>query len=697
MKTRFYTQTLIALAAALTATTANISRAEEHPIPPPVAESSLPPNIPADSSLAQIVKLVQAGLDLSVITNFIANSASTYDLDAEKIIALTDTGVPPQVINAMLVRDKILFAAANNPPAPTPAVVTKTVVVAATAPPAAPITVNYFSDTLAPYGTWVDVDGYGRCWRPTVVNYDSGWRPYCDRGHWVYTDCGWYWDSDYSWGATFHYGRWFRNSHLGWCWYPDTEWAPSWVTWRSCDDYRGWAPLPPFATFRSGSGFFYRGENVSVSFGFGLGSDCFTFVGSSHFYDHHPRRFCPEEREVVQIFNRTTIINNYNVVRSHDGDRGGNRGGDQSAGRGGDRGDDRGRIINNGIPVAQVGKDQHHEIKPVQIASLPNAGRHGWRGNDDSQPGVRGDGDNRPAGGNVSKDNNERRPLPVLRPNGGDNSARPGTPISGGATRNDRGGFTGNADKGNESRRPLPVQRPNAGGNASAAVTPVVVNPAPGTSRNDRGGRSDNAGSPVQVQTGGQSEDLAGQKRNSEHLGVRQIGNGNNRPATAIIPPHNPPMVIQQSPNLDRNSRRDLDDLKDRPEAQNRFRTPVLPPAQPVVVPPQISLPAPAERSRPQNETRPPRSFESPVVVSRPAAPERREPIAAPRSEPRPSQVESAPRSFSPPPVVQAPAPAPAPSQPAARSENQSRSAERNSARTADRDDAKDRNDKRNR
>ena len=84
-------------------------------------------------------------------------------------------------------------------------------------------------------------------------------------------------------------------------------------------------------------------------------------------------------------------------------------------------------------------------------------------------------------------------------------------------------------------------------------------------------------------------------------------------------------------------------------------------------------------------------------MVSRPAAPERREPIAAPRSEPRPSQVESAPRSFSPPPVVQAPAPAPAPSQPAARSENQSRSAERNSARTADRDDAKDRNDKRNR
>ena len=110
---------------------------------------------------------------------------------------------------------------------------------------------NYFYDTLAPYGTWVQVDGYGRCWQPLVVVSEPGWQPYCDRGHWVYTDAGWYWMSDYSWGwAPFHYGRWFHHERFGWVWTPDTVWGPSWVTWRYSDDYCGWAPLPPFTAYR---------------------------------------------------------------------------------------------------------------------------------------------------------------------------------------------------------------------------------------------------------------------------------------------------------------------------------------------------------------------------------------------------------------------------------------------------------------
>ena len=31
------------------------------------------------------------------------------------------------------------------------------------------VTVDQFYDTLSPYGTWVYLEGYGRCWRPTVV------------------------------------------------------------------------------------------------------------------------------------------------------------------------------------------------------------------------------------------------------------------------------------------------------------------------------------------------------------------------------------------------------------------------------------------------------------------------------------------------------------------------------------------------
>ena len=50
-------------------------------------------------------------------------------------------------------------------------------------------------------------------------------------GHWVYTDDGWYWDSNYEWGwAAFHYGRWNHVDNYNWVWSPDTVWAmPSWV------------------------------------------------------------------------------------------------------------------------------------------------------------------------------------------------------------------------------------------------------------------------------------------------------------------------------------------------------------------------------------------------------------------------------------------------------------------------------------
>jgi hypothetical protein len=146
-----------------------------------------------------------------------------------------------------------------------------------------------------------------------VVVYNSGWQPYCDHGHWVYTDCGWYWSSDYSWGwAPFHYGRWFQHSRWGWCWTPDTVWGPSWVTWRYSNDYCGWAPLPPFAVYREGAGFFYRDLNVSFGFDFGLGINCFTFVPIGNFCDLHPRRFRVTPTQVTQIYNHTTVINNFN-------------------------------------------------------------------------------------------------------------------------------------------------------------------------------------------------------------------------------------------------------------------------------------------------------------------------------------------------------------------------------------------------
>ncbi|MEO8884293.1 MAG: DUF6600 domain-containing protein [Devosia sp.] len=57
---------------------------------------------------------------------------------------------------------------------------------------------------------------------------------------------GWYFASDepFAW-AVYHYGRWYDDGDLGWCWVPGNVWAPAWVSWRDSDDYVGWAPLPP--------------------------------------------------------------------------------------------------------------------------------------------------------------------------------------------------------------------------------------------------------------------------------------------------------------------------------------------------------------------------------------------------------------------------------------------------------------------
>src|ERR1043166_4196324 len=92
-----------------------------------------------------------------------------------------------------------------------------------------------FYQPLSPYGQWVIIGSYGRCWRPTRV--DSDWRPYCN-GHWLRTDAGCSWCSDEPWGwATYHYGRWDYSSQYGWYWVPERQWAPAWVSWHEGGGY----------------------------------------------------------------------------------------------------------------------------------------------------------------------------------------------------------------------------------------------------------------------------------------------------------------------------------------------------------------------------------------------------------------------------------------------------------------------------
>ncbi|MDB6027686.1 MAG: hypothetical protein JWM68_3909 [Verrucomicrobiales bacterium] len=293
--------------------------------------------LPTDLSpgVTEIAKLYQSNVSEDVLLAFINNYGWPFNATAEDIVYLNDLGVSDTVVTAVINHkpqgtDPTQNLAAAEPkqqaqavaPAPAPVAVTAPLVPQESAPalitaaPATQVSADYFYETLSPYGSWVETQ-YGRCWRPAAVVTNPGWRPYCDRGHWIYTDSGWYWASDYSWGwATFHYGRWCSDVRYGWIWAPDTVWGPSWVSWRYNSDYCGWAPLPPLARYGVGVGFTYRSANVGISFEFGLTDSCYTFVPVHRFCDPHPYRYCAPRTSIHNIYNRTTVINNYTVINN---------------------------------------------------------------------------------------------------------------------------------------------------------------------------------------------------------------------------------------------------------------------------------------------------------------------------------------------------------------------------------------------
>ena len=349
---------------------------EEKPAPagqPLPAEQPTPPDVRLSLPLTEIVKLAQAGVDDSVMLAYITNSAYTFNLGSDQIIYLNDLGVSSEVITALIQHDQDLSrTGAGLAPAPTTplpeSVQSKTVAQTPTVvptettnapqyaptyaePPAQPqqanVSYSYFYDSLAPYGNWINVDNYGMCWQPTVVVVNHSWRPYCDRGRWMYTDCGWYWYSDYSWGwAPFHYGRWFSHPRWGWCWNPGYTWGPAWVTWRYTDSHCGWAPLPPAARYSAGLGFTYYGSSVGISFGFGLGYDCYSFVPWGRFCDYRPYRHCLPPHQVRQVYGNSTVINNVIVGNNN-------------------------TIINGGIPPERVRTYTRTEIRRTTLRDAP--------------------------------------------------------------------------------------------------------------------------------------------------------------------------------------------------------------------------------------------------------------------------------------------------------------------------------------
>ena len=165
------------------------------------------------------------------------------------------------------------------------------------------ISVDFFYDNLAPQGNWREVGGYGYCWQPRDIGPD--WRPYSD-GRWVYTDAGWTWDSNESFGwAVYHYGRWVDVNRVGWVWVPGTEWGPGWVSWRHSDQHVGWAPLPPEARLLVAIGL-----SSWVDDYYDIGPSHYRFVENRNFGSRRLNTVFIDQSRNVSIINQTTNITN---------------------------------------------------------------------------------------------------------------------------------------------------------------------------------------------------------------------------------------------------------------------------------------------------------------------------------------------------------------------------------------------------
>lgn len=207
--------------------------------------------------------------------------------------------------------------------------------------PGAAMDASYFYEPLSAYGRWVDCGYRGWCWTPYDVSAD--WRPYSE-GQWAYTDLGWAWVSDEPWGwACYHYGRWMPHPDYGWVWVPGTEWAPAWVAWRVSDDWVGWAPLPPEASWSASFGLRFSSDRIAPQ------SWC--FVAS---------RSMGEERPALEPMARSVTL----VARTRDATR------FQA---------NQGRPVNIGVDPERIRGASGRVISTVRIVDAPSAGGGGDR------------------------------------------------------------------------------------------------------------------------------------------------------------------------------------------------------------------------------------------------------------------------------------------------------------------------------
>jgi hypothetical protein len=212
------------------------------------------------------------------------------------------------------------------------------------------VDVGFFYDELAPYGRWFRVDDYGWVWTPYGVSV--GWRPYT-RGHWVYTDYGWTWVSDWRWGwAPFHYGRWTHHRTHGWMWIPGTVWGPSWVVWRHHPGWVGWAPLPPHAGWQDGAGLNLRGFDLDAV----VEPDWYSFVREENLLAPNLDRHFEQTSRNAALIRESRRITDYDATNH--------------------------RVVNRGVDVEQLEKTTRKAIKRQRVIETGSANEQKVRGDE---------------------------------------------------------------------------------------------------------------------------------------------------------------------------------------------------------------------------------------------------------------------------------------------------------------------------
>lgn len=163
-----------------------------------------PKDAPMQYGESEVVKLYQSGVSKGIIVNYIHSSSYPFHLNADEIIRLQKLGIPEEVTEAMLARDRQIqdqgaammmqqqaAAAQNAAMYPPPSTVAQPPVVT----PASP----------APEVTVIGSD----------YPYDYGYYPYYDSG-WPIVVGGWGWGwGPHGWGWGWGRGGGFRGGFGG--------------------------------------------------------------------------------------------------------------------------------------------------------------------------------------------------------------------------------------------------------------------------------------------------------------------------------------------------------------------------------------------------------------------------------------------------------------------------------------------------